>query len=83
MTYSSSIFLKLSEELHSLTALGRLLNSLGPIDVKKLYRRVLISTLKGPRLFNQFLRQPQVMSQPIIIVFWTGQYPAAGHFLKS
>ena len=35
--YSSSIFLQLSGELYSLTASGRLLNSLGPIDVKKLY----------------------------------------------
>ena len=34
--------MKLSGELHSLTALGRLLNSLGPIDVKKLNLRVLI-----------------------------------------
>ena len=40
--YSSSNFLKLLGELHSLTALERLLNSLGPIDVKKLYRRELI-----------------------------------------
>ena len=45
--YSSSVFLKLSGELHSLTALGRLLNSLGPIDVKKLYLRVLILLLRA------------------------------------
>ena len=45
MMYSSSVLLKLSGELHSLTALGRLLNSLGPIDVKKLYLRVLILLL--------------------------------------
>ena len=49
MMYSSSIFLKISGELHSLTAFGRLLNSLGPIDVKKLYRRVLILLLRAFR----------------------------------
>ena len=37
MMYSSNVFLKLSGELHSFTALGRLLNSLGPIDVKILW----------------------------------------------
>ena len=47
MMYSSSIFLKLSGELHSLIALGRLLNSLGPIDVKKLYLRVSILLLRA------------------------------------
>ena len=47
--YSSSVLLKLSGELHSLTALGRLLNSLGPIDVKKLYLRVLILLLRAFR----------------------------------
>ena len=35
--------------LHSLTALGRLLNSLGPIDVKKVYLRVLILLLRAIR----------------------------------
>ena len=40
MMYSSSIVLKLSGELHSLTALGRLLSSLRPIDVKKLFLSV-------------------------------------------
>ena len=49
MMYSSSVLLKLSGELHSLTALGRLLNSLGPIDVKKLYLRVLILLLRAFR----------------------------------
>ena len=49
MMYSSSIFLKLSGELHSLTALGRLLNSLGPNDVKKLYRRVLFLLVRAFR----------------------------------
>ena len=44
--YSSSVLLNLSGELHSLTALGRLLNSMGPIDVKKLYLRVLILLLR-------------------------------------
>ena len=45
MMYSLSVLLKLSGELHSLT-LGRPLNSLGPIDVKKLYLRVLILLLR-------------------------------------
>ena len=49
MMYSSSIFIKILGELHSLTALGRLLNSLGPIDVKKLYPRVLILLLRAFR----------------------------------
>ena len=49
--YSSSVLLNLSGELHSLTALGRLLNSMGPIDVKKLYLylRVLILLLRAFR----------------------------------
>ena len=37
MMYSSSVLLKLSGELHSLTALGRLLNSLGPIDPYRIF----------------------------------------------
>ena len=49
MMYLSSVLLKLSGELHSLTALGRLLNSMGPIDVKKLYLRVLILLLRAFR----------------------------------
>ena len=63
MMNSSSVFFKLSGELHSLTALEKLLNSMGPIDVKKLYLRVLILLLRAIRFGTKHWG-------PVLSLYW-------------